>query len=107
MYKDIGRRGTGKTTRLLKKALEDGCDIAVANSRQMETLVAIAAVDLGYRPSKHGREAFVNDVLIAPITTFAAGRCNDRKRPVLVDEIGLCMSAILGNVFVGYTEGIY
>lgn len=106
LYKDIGMRGTGKTTRLLKKALREDCDIAVFNRKAIQSFVNIAALDLGYNPSANADEAYVKDVLIAPVESYVTGKHKNRKRPVLVDEISGCMAMLLNNNLAGYTESI-
>jgi hypothetical protein len=106
LYKDIGMRGTGKSTRLLKKALTEGCDIAVFNRHAIRTFVDIAALDFGYSPSANADEAYVKGVLIAPVESYVTGKHKNRKRPVLVDEISGCMANLLNNNLAGYTESI-
>lgn len=111
LYKDISIRGSGKSTRLLKKAVAEGCDIATFNSRAVKTFVDIA-ISLGIDPTWDGHHtAHVGKVLVAPITDFAQNNANAdilaRHRPVLVDEIGLSMSTLLGGIRLsGYTESV-
>lgn len=111
LYKDISIRGSGKSTRLLKKAIAEGCDIATFNSRSVKTFADIA-LSLGLNPTWDDRHrAHVGKVLVAPITDFAQNNANAdilaRHRPVLVDEIGLSMTTLLGSIrFSGYTESI-
>lgn len=104
-------RGSGKSTRLLKKAIAEGCDIAAFNSRAVKNFVDIA-LSLGLDPMWDDRHrAHVGKVLIAPITDFAQNNANAdilaRHRPVLVYEIGLSMSTLLGGIRLsGYTESV-
>lgn len=100
-------RGSGKSTRLLKKAIAEGCDIATFNSRAVKTFADIA-LSLGLDSTWDDRHrVHVGNVLVAPITHFAQKDILARHRPVLVDEIGLSMSTLLGSIRLsGYTESV-
>lgn len=106
LYKDIAMRKAGKSTRLLKKAIRDGCDILTYSRDAVAGFLSLAA-EIGCRNIYgDGVCASVDGVMIAPITSYVNHKLPDRGRPFLVDEIGLCMECILGRKFAGYTESV-
>ena len=107
IYRDISKRGSGKSTRLLKKALVEGYNIATSDMVSARTFKRIA-INLGVDPvnirEENNGHIFVRDVHIAPISYWLdAGNCGNRNK-ILVDELTLCLNRVLNWNFAGYSD---
>ena len=79
MIKVFGERGSGKTTKLIELAHENGYILVVPNFR-MSKYAAELAAHLGYR-----------DVQIIDFTHFLA-RFPKCKEKFLIDELDMCLA---------------
>lgn len=114
MKRMIASRGTGKSTEILRMALEDkDAAIVVPTNASVECYCAIAYDVLGVplkSINKQGNIAKIKDVIVAPISAFCwrEGRGPFCERNMYIDEIEMCvqkMMAVFGNL-AGYTLSI-
>lgn len=100
-------RGAGKTTRLLTKAVADGCDILVANRCQADC-VLVTAEERGI-PGEIIRyyrgPSSIGDVRIfTPEDLKYRDGDPGRWRPILIDELDLVLPMLLGGrLCAGYS----
>lgn len=111
MKRIIATRRTGKSTALLRMALENHGDIAVFNSHAVETFVVLARDVLHIQPEEIHHifgTAKIRDVTVASILEYETEpRKYNRSRPLYIDEIGLCMKTMLFPFNIGgYTESL-
>ena len=100
LYKDIGKRGSGKSTRLLKQALSNHANIAVGYATYVEYFVAIAFnLQIPIKHTSYG--AIIGDVKVAPITYYLNPNNTKDGKPVYIDELDLCLNRLLP--IAGYT----
>ena len=115
MKRIIATRRTGKSTVLLRMALENHGNIAVFNSHAVETFVVLAR-DVLHIPPEEIETAYaagwakIKDVTVASILEYVGitdTRGFNRARPLYIDEIGLCMQSLLYRFKLGgYTESL-
>lgn len=111
MKRIIATRATGKSTTLLRMALENHGNIAVFNSHAVETFVVLAR-DVLHIPEEEIQHKFgfakIKDVTVASIVEYETNpRGFNRARPLYIDEIGLCMQSLLRRFELGgYTESL-
>ncbi len=113
LYRDISLRGSGKSTRILKEALEKGRNIAVFTAKAVGHYKAIAnAIGIDPNEIKPGKDRdmlYIRDVLIAPLSYYIWAQrygIYDDQRLVLVDELSLCMASVLNGKFAGYSDNL-
>ena len=103
LYKDIGGRAAGKSTRLLKLALSTDANIAVYGRACLDHYVVLARV-LGVPANKIKRTTdvlFVDGVLIAPLSYYLVRRKVFERKKLYIDELDHCLAKILP--IAGYT----
>ena len=113
MKRIIASRGTGKSTELLRMALEDkNAAIAVPNANYIRMYCVIANGVLGI-PIEKIHEivdcAEIDGVLVAPFFDFINHpKCSAfNRRNVYIDELELCIKwMMVYHNFVGYTLSI-
>ena len=103
-YIDIGERGNGKSTRLLKYAIRNKCNIAVATKASVNYYQSIAREIMATQIIDTGSSLLVDGVIIAPLSFYTETPIipADRK-PLLIDEISGSLSVLLGCE-IGYTD---
>ena len=113
MKRIIASRASGKSTELLRMALDNHGDIAVFDNHAIETFVELAIEVLHIPPEEisqvNGR-ATIKDVTVASVLEYANPHRTlgfNRARPLYIDEISACMKFLLFPFQVrGYTESI-
>lgn len=111
MKRIIASRASGKSTELLRMALENHGNIAVFNSHAVETFVVLARDVLHIAPEEIHHTfgiAKIRDVTVASILEYETEpRQYNRSRPLYIDEISACMKSLLFPFQVrGYTESL-
>lgn len=103
-YIDIGERGNGKSTRLLKYAIRNKCNIAVATKASVNYYQSIAREIMAKQICDTGSFLVVDGVIIAPLSFYISTTLVPAyRKPLLIDEISASLSALLGCE-VGYTD---
>lgn len=115
MKRIIASRASGKSTELLRMALENHGNIAVFSSHAVETFVVLAR-DVLHIPPEEIETAYsagwarIKDVTVASILEYVGitdTRGFNRAKPLYIDEIGLCMQSLLYRFKLGgYTESL-
>ena len=107
IYHDIAPRGSGKSTRILKEALEKGYHIATYGKVSAAAYKRLA-LDLGVDSARikdgDNGDLYVRDVHIAPITYWLDAGNRGNKDKILVDELTLCLDRVLNGNFAGYSD---
>lgn len=111
MKRIIATRATGKSTELLRMALDNHGNIAVFNSHAVETFVVLAR-DVLHIPEEEIQHTFgfakIKDVTVASVVEYETHpRRFNRSKPLYIDEIGGCMKSLMFPFQVcGYTESL-
>ena len=107
IYCDIGPRGSGKSTRILKEALEKGYHIATHGTVSVLHYKCLA-LDLGVDPEKIRTgilgDLYIRDVHIAPLSYWLDTQSRGNRTKILVDDLTLCLNRVLGDNFAGYSD---
>ncbi len=111
MKRIIASRASGKSTELLRMALDNHGNIAVFNSHAVETFVVLAR-DVLHIPPEEIQYTFgfakIKDATVASIVEYEKNpRDFNRSKPLYIDEISACMKSLLFPFQVGgYTESL-
>lgn len=91
----IGRRGSGKTTHLLKLASRYHCDIIVADQNRAHTIDLMA------------RELKLRSPGLFTINDVMSGKMRGRTNPVIFDDVQDCLQMmVLGQQLRGGVLGL-
>ena len=110
MKRIIGSRGTGKSTQLLRMAIENKAAIATPNRTIMRGYISIA-LTLGINAEdiqETERYVVIKGVTIAPFPCFLSISTLPplaKGKDLYIDEIEMCIGMVLTpfNEFAGYT----
>lgn len=103
-YIDIGERGNGKSTRLLKYAIRNKCNIAVATKASVNYYQSVAREIMAKQICDAGSFLVVDGVIIAPLSFYMdTPIISAYRNPLLIDEVAASLRVLLGCE-VGYTD---
>lgn len=106
-YIEINERGSGKSTRLLRYAIQHGCNIAVATKTSLKAYESIART-IGATQIDNAKYFLVVDgVYVAPFEFWVQMRgVSTEAKPLLVDDISGTLSVYLAghSGMIGYTD---
>ena len=107
IYRDISPRGSGKSTKMLQKALEAGICICtngkVATQHFMRLARSIGVRDSEMRMDSDG-VLHIRDIRIADVCYWAEHSATEKDLQLLCDDISVCMNRVLGQKLVGYSD---
>lgn len=104
LYKDIGKRASGKSTRLLQAAITNHANIAVYDASAVEifTVIAYDVLHIPFNQIKHTYYGvIICDVLVAPLVYYFNPKNMHNGKKLYIDELDLCLTRVLP--LAGYT----
>ena len=107
IYRDIAPRGSGKSTRMLKKALETGFCICTSGKLATKHFMRLAQ-NLGVRDTEMRIDTAgvlnIRDIRVADIFYWAEHTKTEKDVKLLCDELSLCMNRVLNQKLAGYSD---